>query len=109
MGKGAIISLFLVFILSFSVSAAWTGWQSVTWETGPKGEWLTIYTTALGYSFSDSWHVGFLADKHPLYGLDLDFSLTKYLGSLSATAGVRRGVYKSSTALTPYVSLLYQF
>ncbi len=108
-----LLAVLLVFVMIAGVQAKWSGGQSITWELDPSHGPVTIYTSVLDYSITENWLFTLVADKHPIYGLDMDFSTTRYFQPLSqvlyATTGVRRGVYQSQTGWTPYVTITYRF
>lgn len=113
MRKQLLLTVVLVLVLAFGVQARWSGGQSITWELDPAHGPVTIYTSVLDYSITEDWLLTLVADKHPVHGLDVDFSTTRYFQPIGqilyATTGVRRGVYQSQRAWTPYVTITYRF
>ena len=113
MRKQLLLVLFLVVLLATTAQANWSGSQTIIFELDPPHGPVTIYTSVLEYGMTEHWMLTLVADKHPIYGLDMDISTTYYaqpLGQvLYATTGVRRGVYESSRGWTPYVSVTYRF
>ena len=104
--------LFLV-VMPGIVSAEWSGSQTVTLEmTGEGLDYIVISTSILDYAISDNWYVTTALDVHPTKGADLEICTTAYIPFwrvLYTTVGVRRGIYKSDTPLTPYLSITYRF
>ena len=113
MRKQLILVVLLILILAVTVQATWSGSQSVTWELDPSHGPITIYTSVLEYSMTENSMLTFVADQHPIHGLDIDVSTTRYFQPLRQllflTAGVRRGVYHSQTGWTPYLTATYRF
>lgn len=111
--KTAIAVILIVLILDSIVQARWSGGQSITWERDPDYGPVTIYTTVLEYDMTEDWLVTFVADNHPIHGLDMDVSTAWYFQPLGqilyATAGLRRGVFRSPTGWTPYLTITYRF
>lgn len=112
-----LITVILMLMFSLSVQANFSGSQILTLEQNPIYGPITINTSVLEYSIGDSFFISFLVDRHPISGLLIDLSTTKYFNPfrkiLYITAGIRReitkGIRDGPKELTPYITFSYRF
>lgn len=107
------IVLLIVLLASSVAAASWSGSQTVTFQLEETGI-ATIYTTVLDYELRENRFLTLIVDTHPTKGIDADVSVTEYFRPfnfflLYTSAGVRRGVWNSSTPWRPYISFTYRF
>lgn len=97
-----------MFILSLSAQAEFSATQIVTLEPNS----ITIYTSVIEYSIGDNLFISLVADKHPILGLAIDFSTSKYFQPFSkilyTTVGVRKRIRDGPFDLTPYITISYR-
>lgn len=107
------LALMLVLLLSTFAAAQWSGGQTITMEMDPEYGLLTIYTTVLEYELRPEWMLTAVLDRHPIYGLDMDLSATRYFRPLGkvlySTAGMRWGLIDSQTNWAPYITITLRF
>ena len=110
MRRKILILIIFILVLSTSVQAQLSGSQLITVELDSFYGPITIYTSVLDYSAGENWSFTFITDKHPVAGLDIDLSATRYFfNSFYSTAGIRKGIRNSKTGWTPYLTISYHF
>ena len=110
MRRKIILIVIFILVLTTSVQAQLSGSQIITVESDPVLGPIIIYTSVLDYSMNDNLNFTLITDRHPVAGLDIDLSVTRYfLNIFYTTAGIRKGIRDSKTGWTPYFMLSYYF
>ena len=110
MKRKILLIVIFILVLSTTVQAQLSGNQIITIEIDAVYGPIIIYTSVLDYSAGEKINFTLITDKHPVAGLDIDLSVTRYfLNSFYTTAGIRKGIRDSKTGWTPYLILSYHF